>query len=207
MIFIDNKYTKWYNNIISNARTRNSIDGYVERHHVIPKCLGGSNKNENLVILSAREHFICHWLLTKMIGSKRHYYQLWNALSSMLYWHKTDSSRYKITSRKFELLKIQISKNKSNYFSGKNNSMFGKKHSEETKVKMSIAHIGLLLGKPGHKQSVETKEKRSIAQKGIPKPKVTCEYCNKIVGSHGNYTRWHGSKCKLNTQTTEECCE
>jgi hypothetical protein len=57
-VFISNKYTKWYKNIVSNPTT----DGYVENHHVIPRSMGG----EETVSLSAREHFICHWLLTKM---------------------------------------------------------------------------------------------------------------------------------------------
>lgn len=63
--FVDNKYTKWYYSIISNAKTR-STTGYIERHHIIPKSLGGNNTKDNLVRLTAREHFVCHLLLTKM---------------------------------------------------------------------------------------------------------------------------------------------
>lgn len=64
-MFKDNKYTRWYYEIVSRASTRVQ-NGYVERHHVIPKSLGGSNKKDNMVILTAREHFVCHLLLTKM---------------------------------------------------------------------------------------------------------------------------------------------
>jgi hypothetical protein len=60
-----NKYTCWYNNITENAKSR-IIDGYTERHHILPRSLGGTNDKDNLVDLTAREHFICHWLLTKM---------------------------------------------------------------------------------------------------------------------------------------------
>ena len=39
MIFIDNKYTKWYYTIIDNAKQRvNSVDDYLENHHIIPDC-------------------------------------------------------------------------------------------------------------------------------------------------------------------------
>lgn len=39
---------------------------YYENHHIIPRSLNGSNSSENLVLLTAREHFICHWLLVKI---------------------------------------------------------------------------------------------------------------------------------------------
>jgi hypothetical protein len=65
IIFADNKYTKWYDSIIVNAKTRPTT-GYIERHHIVPKSLGGTNEKDNLVRLTAREHFVCHLLLTKM---------------------------------------------------------------------------------------------------------------------------------------------
>jgi hypothetical protein len=60
-----NKYTKWYNQITDRARYR-IIEGYTEKHHIKPRSLGGTDDADNLVELTAREHFICHWLLTKM---------------------------------------------------------------------------------------------------------------------------------------------
>lgn len=65
-MFKDNKYTKWYHLIIKSAQAIPRI-GYVEKHHIIPKSLGGSNSKENLVRLSVREHFICHLLLARMV--------------------------------------------------------------------------------------------------------------------------------------------
>lgn len=58
-------YKKLYDSIIKN-RQNNPIKGYKERHHIIPKCLGGTDEQENLVDLTAREHFLCHYILTKM---------------------------------------------------------------------------------------------------------------------------------------------
>jgi hypothetical protein len=50
LIFIDNKYTKWYYSIIQNAQVRNAV-GYKESHHILPKSLGGTNKKDNIVKL------------------------------------------------------------------------------------------------------------------------------------------------------------
>lgn len=56
-------YKKIYNQIIKKAQERGPIEGYSEIHHIVPRSEGGSNSPENLVVLTAREHFICHWLL------------------------------------------------------------------------------------------------------------------------------------------------
>lgn len=69
MLFLENKYTTWYYSIIDKAQHR-TINEYVEKHHIIPKTLGGNNDKINLVKLTAREHFICHLLLTKMLEGK-----------------------------------------------------------------------------------------------------------------------------------------
>ena len=58
-------YTRIYNELI-NHRKLIKPDGYKEAHHIIPKCMDGLDTEDNLVDLTAREHFICHYLLTKM---------------------------------------------------------------------------------------------------------------------------------------------
>jgi hypothetical protein len=58
-------YKQIYENIINRARGR-QIRGYTERHHIIPRCIGGSDNVENLVSLTAKEHFVCHQLLVKI---------------------------------------------------------------------------------------------------------------------------------------------
>lgn len=66
-MFKDNKYTKWYFKLIEYRKINVvNLEEYFETHHIIPKCLGGSDDIENLVKLTAREHFISHLLLTKM---------------------------------------------------------------------------------------------------------------------------------------------
>ena len=67
-MFLLNKYTKCYYNIIAQAQSRVKVDNtYYEKHHIIPKSLGGTNVKSNLVHLTAKEHYICHRLLTKMV--------------------------------------------------------------------------------------------------------------------------------------------
>lgn len=78
-IALDNKYTRWYFNIISRAlqRAKNrkkakTLLGYVEGHHILPKSfeMEGQKDSSNIVFLTAREHFICHAILTKMFTNK-----------------------------------------------------------------------------------------------------------------------------------------
>ena len=58
-------YAKHYNKLIARAQNR-QITGYVEKHHIIPSCMGGSNDKSNLVKLTAEEHYVAHQLLVKM---------------------------------------------------------------------------------------------------------------------------------------------
>jgi len=58
-------YQRVYDQIIDRAKER-KLQGYKEKHHIIPKCMGGSNEKQNLIELTAREHFICHWLLCRI---------------------------------------------------------------------------------------------------------------------------------------------
>lgn len=72
-------YRKIYDALM--ARGLNRIpDGYVERHHILPKCLGGTNDKSNLVALYPEEHFLAHQLLVKLYPKNR---QLAKAVTSM----------------------------------------------------------------------------------------------------------------------------
>jgi hypothetical protein len=59
-------YLKLYNNIIKTRKSRLEHTEYCEKHHILPKCLGGTDDSDNLVILTYREHYLAHWLLTKI---------------------------------------------------------------------------------------------------------------------------------------------
>lgn len=40
-------------------------DSYAEIHHILPRCLGGSNEPSNLIRLTPEDHFFAHLLLAK----------------------------------------------------------------------------------------------------------------------------------------------
>lgn len=127
-------YKSIYYKIIENAKREtengNRHVGYYEKHHIQPKSLGGTNDKENLVKLTAREHFICHWLLVKMynkgtIERNKMLCALWR-MQCINENHK----RY-INSHVYEKLRIEfaeaVSKLTSVSQSGSRNSQFGKK--------------------------------------------------------------------------------
>jgi hypothetical protein len=111
-MYLQNKYTNWYNSIVFRAQNRKII-GYVERHHILPKSLGGTNEKHNLVELTAREHFICHLLLTKMTVDKDR-----NKMISAVFFltgkGKSDRNNKTKSSRLYEKLKKDHAKNVGN---------------------------------------------------------------------------------------------
>ena len=166
--FIDNKYSRWYYAIVANAQCR-VTNGYTETHHIIPKSLGGTDLVENLVVLTAREHFICHRLLTKMAISKKHQYQMWNAFSCMLYRERPGQKRYKVTGRVFENIKKEGAKIKSIKFSGSGNPMYGKRSELNPLfgIKKSPEHIEKIRqGNLGTIRSLESRDKQSKKMRG-----------------------------------------
>ena len=176
---LTNKYSKLYYKITSNAKQR-ITEGYTELHHIIPQSMGGSNDKENLVELTAREHFICHWLLIKMTDGEDRSKMLY-ALKGMKAENKYQQ-RYqtKITARVYETYRIEHSINHSKVMKAKNLVPWNKggveitddhrenlrkaalnrpPKSEETKEKWRQARLG-------YKDSDETKLKKSLALKG-----------------------------------------
>jgi hypothetical protein len=131
-MYLNNKYTKTYYNIVNRASQR-TLDGYTETHHIIPRSLGGSDDPNNLVVLTAREHFLCHWLLTKMVKGKRKQWSMINALGMMMWSENDNQERYRINARLYEQLKQKHSDMKSWAMTGERNPQYGKKWSEERK--------------------------------------------------------------------------
>jgi hypothetical protein len=172
-----NKYEKWYNNIIKNAGGRSRRKGY-ERHHIIPKSVGGTNDKSNIAFLTTREHFVCHWLLTKFYTGQ--------ALVKMLYalnGMKRDNgsqNRYhtKITSRVYARLREEFAKIHSQTMKGKPSPLKGKKlRTEEQKQnqrekmtgrKLTQEHIDKVVkARVGYKHSEETVNKISSSLTGV----------------------------------------
>ena len=132
-MFKDCKYTRWYMNIVSNAvaNVNNRTIGYYEKHHIIPKSMGGSNKKTNLVKLTAREHFVCHLLLTKMTNDHR----MSLALLRMMPKKSDPNNRYVPTSRMFALARKKVSEARM----GEKNPMFGRNEPRTAETKANIS--------------------------------------------------------------------
>ena len=58
-------YVKIYNSLVDRAKIRN-FEGFTEEHHIIPRCVGGSNNKDNLVRLTPEEHYLAHQLLIRI---------------------------------------------------------------------------------------------------------------------------------------------
>jgi hypothetical protein len=78
--------------------------GYYEGHHIVPTCLGGKGNSKdwdhpNIVPLTAREHFICHWILTRLYPTE---HKLTFAFWAMCNQKSNVQKRYKPSSRQYE---------------------------------------------------------------------------------------------------------
>lgn len=155
-------YQRIHDQIIEESR-KNPTSGYKEEHHIVPRCMGGGSDQGNLVFLTARCHFLIHWLLTKIHPNNPRialafrfmfYGNRFHARSADPKWNRTA-----MTSRLYEHHKSSFAKAQSIRRSGTTSSDATKeklsrslklwyqthtrKHSEETKNKMRVAKIGM----------------------------------------------------------------
>ena len=119
-------YKNIYDHLVQKAQNR-VLSGYVEKHHIVPKCMGGDNTESNIVRLSAKEHFIAHKLLVRIHPNTK---GVWYALIAM-------GRIVEFKSRIFE------SERQKTYALRK-----GTKYSEESKKKMSLAKLGKASNSP-----------------------------------------------------------
>lgn len=131
-------YQRIYASIILRAQCEESerkwnkknLGAYYEVHHIIPKSLGGTNQQINLAMLTAREHFICHWLLIKMYpdgsdAQTKMLFALWRMRSS----GDTQLGKRYVNARAYALLRAKYASVVGNIMSvrqrGKSNSRYG----------------------------------------------------------------------------------
>ena len=164
---MENKYKRWYACIVERARDR-ILEGYSELHHILPRSLGGKDNADNLVSLTAREHFICHVLLTKFTsGLDRS-----KMVKAVIMMKAADAHqpRY-FNGRLYETIRREYSKIKSREQQGESNTFYGKKHSLETRQRMSKRKKELYSnGKHPHigmKRDDAARENVSRATKGL----------------------------------------
>ena len=239
------KYKKWYDNIVERGKVKRE-NIYLEKHHIIPECFfknrtrkgskgwieGDSNAPSNFTYLTAREHFICHWLLTKMYtGPARH--KMINALYMMQGSSGDTQPRYstKITSKAYANIREEYSIIVSERNTGRvqpehenlkqKQAMTGGKRapfSEEWKANISANHKS----KKGYDCSLseETKKKISAAHKGLTASEETKKKISETLRAkkmkrarkicpHCNkdvavnaYAQFHGDKCKMRDRST-----
>jgi hypothetical protein len=155
-------YLKVYCNLIRKAENRTPPEGYVEKHHTFPVSIFG--KNKRIIVLSGREHYIAHALLEKICIKRYglHHYNTHKMIKA--FWcmnNQMKESRY-VNSHLYESSK----KIYTETIKGENHHFYGKKHSLETKRK--ISRRGEKSPNYGRKASIETRQKLSEIRKGIP---------------------------------------
>lgn len=168
-------YNKIYDNLMSTRLEIKSeriklkkIGDYFEGHHIIPKCKGGLGNSsrpkncQNIVLLTAREHFLAHWLLWRIYGDKqmalafnrmlsiskntiriknsRAYSEAREALSNANKGNKYGCGIKKVVSEEQKRKQSEIMKGRYN---GEKNPFYNKKHTEETRQKISDTRKGM----------------------------------------------------------------
>ncbi len=102
-LFKQNKYSKWYFDIIKKYQMQEKDPSvYMENHHIVPRCLGGVDDQSNMVFLPPKAHLVCHWLLTKMSDDHRIKF----AAFRMAHINPRQAGRYKVSARVYESLKL-----------------------------------------------------------------------------------------------------
>jgi hypothetical protein len=143
-------YQKIHDLIIERAKMR-QLEGYKERHHIIPRCLGGTDDKTNLVELTAREHYIVHKLLCELHPNNDKLFFAYRMMAVMKN-SKDNNRNYSISSREFERIRLISNEKIGNQLRGRKLPPRPKeviekqqltriknkyRHSDETKQKMS----------------------------------------------------------------------
>jgi hypothetical protein len=203
------KYLKWYILLVSKQY---STDVYTEKHHILPKSLGGDNSKSNIIRIPGRVHFILHKLLVRMVLNTKHKKNMCHALNMLAKANNKHQHRHQITSHEYELIRSRLSET----MMGENNPMFGKPapnrgitHNAETRAKLSAANIAHFKTHCGTRLGVKVSDETRAKQRGPKsetaklnmsaaakhKPRLVCEHCGLSV-TKSNHTRWHGTQCK-----------
>lgn len=213
-LFNDSKYTRTYIRLMDKAKDR-AVDGYFEKHHITPKSLGGDNTKDNIVKLTAREHFIAHMLLYKAVQHPSHKAKMGTALNRML--SDRYGNRYMPSSRLYALArKAHAQSMRERSVSDETREKSSKArigipiHGPEARAKMSAAKLGkkapprtpehmakISAALTGKKASEETKQKLSAAKLGKPGVPRTQEWKDKIAASQK--LRWEKRRAGKST--------
>lgn len=141
------QYNSYINRILESRKRNKDYENYQEKHHIIPKCLNGTDDENNLIWLYAQEHFYAHKLLA--LENPHHsglQFAFWNMCQCGKSKRK-EALKDVVTAQEYELARIAHIKEMSQRNSGENNPMYGKfkelspmyqkHHSDKAKAKMS----------------------------------------------------------------------
>ena len=170
-------YQAIYDRLIERARNR-VLEGYVEKHHVIPRCMGGTDDLKNIVALTPEEHYLAHLLLVRI-------YKGVHSLVVAAVLMTGYKSGYRVNNKSYGWVRKQYSEQcrerRTGYvFSEETRAKIaksntGKRHSTETKKKQSLAKLGKPSPNKGKTFSEEHRRKLSEAKKGIKQSPETIE--------------------------------
>ena len=155
-------YRRIYNELIMRGWRRTNLYGYCEKHHIIPKCIGGGNEVSNIVKLTAEEHFIAHLLLTRMYPDE---YKLARAVIFMKDRNKGFTAR---NNKMFGELRRKAAIQNSISSKRENLSPETRKRMSEgckLRVRSKETILKIAQSKKGSKLSTKAKENMSKAQK------------------------------------------
>lgn len=148
-------YRAAYARLIERARGR-ELTGYCERHHVVPRCMGGGDEATNMVRLTPEEHYLAHQLLVKL--NPGHTGLVW-AASAMA----GSTGKQQRSNKLYGWLRRRFAACMSNTHKGRTAS-------PETRAKQAAAK----LGKKRAPHSAETKAKMSAAARGRKRSPEHC---------------------------------
>lgn len=149
-------YQNIYNQIIERGKFRVSEERvYYEIHHIVPKCMGGGEEEENKVKLEAREHFLCHWLLCRIYPDNTKLIQAFWLMACI----KREQYKYFISSKMYEEAKLLfINSIKGNKKRGEKISQIKQNKTLEEKEKTALNYSNAF-------KNISPEEKIFIAKK------------------------------------------
>ena len=179
---LKNKYSKWYFSIIDSAVIRNlnkkSSNTYGEMHHIVPNSILKQKRNEGVVFLTPKEHFICHVLLTKMLVGQNKCKMMFALISMKMKTDKT-KNRY-INSRLYNFARSEYSTYKKEQWKDDTYRAHMSKKLSETHWDSSgdknpmYGKLGILSPHYGKEKTKEHKDKIKNALLGSKYTKERC---------------------------------
>lgn len=168
-------YQKIYQRFIEDRRHK-EVNGYYETHHIIPRSSGGLDDEDNLIKLSARDHFFAHMLLARFAGHKMKI-----ALQYMLYGKRGEQSRnrHKPSSRQIAIIIEQANLARSALLKNRIFSEEHKRNLSNSLTGRSAHNLGKAISECQRKKQSESMKGKTPWNKGLNGKDYLEKYENK----------------------------